>query len=224
MKHHLGAIRDEIRKVMAIHGLWKVYRKPQMKIKDIHARLEEIFHGNEKTGVVAQVHQVLGGYYPFDALFTQQTSIVVSGSTDPNNNITNLVLRNDLTQSEVVYMVGREITQGLLETTFLSKPELIRGRKLYNNAKVALRNIRKAVAILKELPEVSFVDNEIQFASGVSMEEVKEKLLDGMYVYLTSTPTNGGDDSDCEGAEENTGTSTAKNRTNSDMNQKRPNG
>jgi hypothetical protein len=184
---HLGAVRDEIRKVMAIHALWKVYRRSQMKLKDIHILLEDIFHGNEKTGVVSQVQQVVGGYYPFDALYTQQISTVANSSIEATTNITNLILKNDLTQSEVIYIAGRDITQKLLETTFLSKPELIRGRKLYNDANVALKNIRKALAILKELPEVSYVDKEIQFASGVSVEEIKIKLLDGMYDLLNNS-------------------------------------
>jgi hypothetical protein len=78
---HLGALRDEIRKVMAIHALWKVYRKTQMKLKVIHILLEDIFHGNEKTGIVSQVQQVIGGYYPFDALYTQQTDMIVTATT-----------------------------------------------------------------------------------------------------------------------------------------------
>jgi hypothetical protein len=45
-------IRDEIRKLMAIHGLWKIYHKTQMKQKDNQVFLEDLFHGNPKTGIV----------------------------------------------------------------------------------------------------------------------------------------------------------------------------
>jgi hypothetical protein len=54
--------------------------------------MEDIFHGNEKTGVVSQAKQLLGGYYPFDSLFNNQTNLIATGNTDPTNSITNLVL------------------------------------------------------------------------------------------------------------------------------------
>jgi hypothetical protein len=178
-----------------------------MKLKDIHIILEDIFHGNEKTGIVSQVQQVIGGYYPFDALYTQQTDIVTAPTVEETStNINKLILKKDLTQSETVIVAGRDITQKLLECTFLSKPELIRGRKLYNDAKVALRNIRKALAILKDLPEVLFVDYKIQFCSGVSLDEVKIKLRDGMYDLINNSSINltlDDSDDECNGEENN---------------------
>jgi hypothetical protein len=60
----------------------------------------------------------------------------------------------------------------------------MKGRKLFNDGNGALKNIRKALALLKELPEVTFVDDEITYRSGVTPEEVKMKLLDSMYHHL----------------------------------------
>jgi hypothetical protein len=76
-------IRDEIRKPMAIHGLWKIYRKSQMKQTDIHLFLEDMFHGNPKTGIVAQVHQVVNGLAPFDKMYSSQTDQVVCAKCMP---------------------------------------------------------------------------------------------------------------------------------------------
>jgi hypothetical protein len=194
---------------MAIHGLWKVFRKPQMQIKEIHLFLEDIFHGNEKTGVVSQVYQVLHGLPPFDTLYDRQTDIVTTPNSDSSNTITSLVIKKELSQSEVVIMAGRDITQKVLEQTFLTKPELVRGRKLHSDALTAFKNItsRKALGVLRGMPEVTFIDDEIQYKSGISEEEVKEKFLDKMYVLLTTTTTTPGtvnvDDADGSGSGSN---------------------
>jgi hypothetical protein len=66
---------------------------------------------------------------------------------------------------------------------------------------------------------VTLVDNEVQFASGVCCEEVKEKLLDRMYDLLKKEQaTANAEDSDSEGADEGVG---SKNRLTND---KRPYG
>jgi hypothetical protein len=192
-------IRDELRKAMAIHALYKLYRKGQMKLKDQHAFLEEVFHGNNKTGVVSQVYQVVNGLPPFNLLYTTQTELVVNANIDSSTNIKSLVLRNDLSQSESVLIAGRDITQIVLERTSFTGPSLMKGRKLLNDANNAFRHIRKALAILHQMPEVSFVGNEIQYNSGVSVEEVKEKLLDGMYDLLNNKPAEPGINNEVDG-------------------------
>jgi hypothetical protein len=179
-----GAIRDEIRKVMAIHSLWKLYRKSSMKLKDIHNFLEDLYHGNPKTGVISQVYQVINGLPPFDKLYNKQTEMVVTGSVDANTNAVSLVLKPDLCQSESMYIAGRDITRTVLEKTTFTNESLMRGRKLFNDGNGALKNIRKALALLKEIPEITFDDDEIVYRSGVTADEVKQKLLDKMHNHL----------------------------------------
>jgi hypothetical protein len=178
------ALRDEIRKVMAIHGLWKIYRKSQMKQKDIHIFLEDIFHGNTKLNIVSQVTQVVKGLAPFDRLYTTQTDQVVCANVDASSNGTSLVLKSDLSRSETIIIAGRDITQTVLERTTFTKPLLMKGRKLFTDANVALKNIRKALGVLKNIPGVTFVDDELQYASGLSEEDIKERLLDAMHQLL----------------------------------------
>jgi hypothetical protein len=103
---------------------------------------------------------------------------------DSTNNATSLILNQELHQSEFIIMAGRDITAKTIENTSYTKPMLIKGRKLFNDAKGSLTNIRKALAVLKQLDEVSFIDGEIQYKSGVSEDEVKIKVLDGMYAVL----------------------------------------
>jgi hypothetical protein len=184
----LAPIRDEIRKTMAIHALFKMYRKPSMKMKDQHVFLEEVFHGNNKTGVVSQGHQVLHGLPPFNLLYNKQTELIVNSNIDSTINTTSLILKTELSQSETVIMAGRDLTRAVLEQTTFTGPSLMKGRKLLNDAKTALLYIRKALGALHQMSEVTFVGNEIQYKSGVSPEEVKEKLLNIMYELLKPKP------------------------------------
>jgi hypothetical protein len=62
-----------------------------MKLKDIHNFLEDLYHGNPKTGVISQVHQVMNGLPPFDKFCNKQTEMVVTGSVDANANAASLV-------------------------------------------------------------------------------------------------------------------------------------
>jgi hypothetical protein len=180
----MANIRDEIRKLMAIHGMYKLYRKPQMTQKSMFQFLEDQFHGNDAAGIVSQVSQVVNGLPPYNALYKKQTDIVTNSSVSSSASVTSLVLKKEISQSEAVIIAGRDITVSVLENTTKTSKELVKGRKLFNDANTALKNIRKAWAVLKDLPEVSFVDNEIEYKSGVTAEEVKGKLLDGMHQLL----------------------------------------
>ena len=135
-------IRDDIRKLMAIHAMQKLHRRPQMKQKDLFQFLEDIFHGNKKTGIVSQVFQVVNGLPPFHLLYNKQTEVLVN-TGDENLCATSLILKKELIQSEAVIMAGRDITTTILENTSYTKPMLMKGRKLFSDAQSALKNIRK---------------------------------------------------------------------------------
>jgi hypothetical protein len=108
-----------------------------------------LFHGNEKTGVVSQVHQVVNGLPPHDKLFIWQNDLVVNSSVDSTSSAVSLVLKPELTQTDVVYISSHDITPNLLECKTFTAPKLMRGRKLYNDGKGAMLNIRKAHALQK---------------------------------------------------------------------------
>jgi hypothetical protein len=199
----MANIRDEIRKLMAIHGMYKLYRKPQMTQKSMFQFLEDQFHGNDAAGIVSQVSQVINGLPPYNALYKKQTDIVTNSSVSSSTSVTSLVLKKEMSQCEAVIIAGRDITVSVLENTTKTSKELVKGRKLFTDANIALKNIRKAWAVLKDLPEVSFIDNEIEYKSGVTADEVKGKLLDGMHQLLrgkTSLDKNNKDEEDDDNA------------------------
>jgi hypothetical protein len=199
----MANIRDEIRKLMAIIGMYKLYRKPQMTQKSMFQFLEDQFHGNDAAGIVSQVSQVFNGLPPYNALNKKQTDIVTNSSVSSSTSVTSLVLKKEMSQCEAVIIAGRDITVSVLENTTKTSKELVKGRKLFTDANIALKNIRKAWAVLKDLPEVSFIDNEIEYKSGVTADKVKGKLLDGMHKLLrgkTSLDKNNKDEEDDDNA------------------------
>jgi hypothetical protein len=185
------SIRDEIRRVMAVVGHSKVFRKGQSTQKQIQEQLETMFHGSAESGVVSQVMQVVNGLAPFDALYDKRVDIITSSVC---TNATTLVLKKELIQSDNIYIAGKHVTTKFLEQTSKNTKDLVKGRKIYNDSQSTQRNIRKALAVLKGLPEVHFVENEIQYKSGVSVDEVKAKVLDAMYTLLKGKPSVDDDD------------------------------
>jgi hypothetical protein len=124
----MASIRDEIRKVMAIHGLFKLYRKPQMTQKSIFQFLEGMFHGNDKAGIVLQITQDINGLAPYNnRLYTNQTNIVTNSNVSNTSSVTSLVLKKELCQSESVIIAGRDITNSILENTTKTTKELVKG-------------------------------------------------------------------------------------------------
>jgi hypothetical protein len=124
-----------------------MYRRPQMKQKDLFQFLEDVIHGNKKAGMVSQVYQVVNGLPPYDLIYNQQTEVLVNNKSDDSTiNATSLILKPKLHQSEFIIMAGREITAKTLENTSYTKPMLIKGRKLFNDAKGSMTNICKALA------------------------------------------------------------------------------
>jgi hypothetical protein len=89
-----------------------------------------LFHGNDKTGVVSQVHQVVSGLAPFNKLFDERTDLIISSSVDSYATPFSLVLKKELVQTDVFFISGRDITPKILECTTFTAPDLMKGRKL----------------------------------------------------------------------------------------------
>jgi hypothetical protein len=186
-KSNLSAeMRNELRRTAAIAGLLYVYKKGQMPQRAIFTCLDEAFHGSVEKGYVSQIDQIIGGLSPFDDLFERNTDVVTASANISISSSTSLVLKKELSRSEVSIIVGRDITKGILErTSFKEDSVLISGRTLYSIGKGCLRTIRKALACLSNLAEVEAIHSEgITYKSGVTESEVKERLLDEMFKLL----------------------------------------
>jgi hypothetical protein len=185
----MANIRDEIRKLMAIHGMYKLYRKPQMTQKSMFQFLEDQFHGNDAAGIVSQVSQVFNGLPPYNALYKKQTDIVTNSSVSSSTSVTSLVLKKEMSQCEAVIIAGRDITVSVLENTTKTSKELVKGRKLFTDANTALKNIRKYSESQTD------VDTVVPFShSSAKPSSNKKRLCNAQQVCqiesVTSIPCN----------------------------------
>jgi hypothetical protein len=183
-KSNLAAdLRNVLRRTAAIAGVLFVYKKGQMPQRAIFQCLDESFHGNIEKGYVSQSDQIIGGLSPFDELFAKSTNVITASANTSIVNGTTLVLKQELSQSDQIIAVGRDINKGILERiSFKEDSVLISGCTLYKMGKCCLRTICKALACLSNLPEIEAMHSQgITYKSGVTEDEVKERLLDEMY-------------------------------------------
>jgi hypothetical protein len=145
--------------------------------------MEDIYHGNSKLGIVSQCDQIVNGLPPFSGMFEQRSDLV-TGTTAVM--VTNLVLKTEYSRIDTPFVLGREITKSILErTTFKVDSALVKGKTLFYMANSALRCIRKALAILPTLDAVQSIDDEgIHCRSGMTLNDVREQLLDAMFTLL----------------------------------------
>jgi hypothetical protein len=98
-----------------------------------------------------------------------------------------MVLNKELSRAEQQIVVGRDIAKVILErTSFKEGSELITGCALFSIDNECLRTIGKALACLSNLPEVDtiHISEGIPYKLDVTEMEVKERLLDEMYLLL----------------------------------------
>ena len=62
-------IRDEIRRLMSIKALNRVYSKGKMKVRLRYQEMFDIFHGNKGLNYVSLCDQVVENRPPFSAMF-----------------------------------------------------------------------------------------------------------------------------------------------------------
>jgi hypothetical protein len=175
-------LRNEIRRTLSLKGLANVYSKTQMSQKSIASLMEDIYHGNEKKGIMSHVDQFVKGSRPFAELFDVVNDAVTDNmSTASSQSVSRFILKGELLCTDTPYQVGRDITKEVLERTAFKKGSpLITGRTLFKLANNSLRTIRKAISIAVQL-----VDSEGQPKhSGTSLDDVKALVLDEMYMMM----------------------------------------
>jgi hypothetical protein len=144
--------------------------------------MEDIYHGNEKKGIMSHVDQFVKGSRPFAELFDVVNDAVTDiMSTASSQSVSRFILKGELLCTDTPYQVGRDITKEVLERTAFKKGSpLITGRTLFKLANNSLRTIRKAISIAVQL-----VDSEGQPKhSGTSLDDVKALVLDEMYMMM----------------------------------------
>jgi hypothetical protein len=84
------------------------------------------------------------------------------------------------------YCIGINFNKNNLETSTMKKSSgLATGRTLFYQSEAVLKNMKKALALLKGMSEIeSITPFDVECKSGVTEEGFKIKLLDRMFVEL----------------------------------------
>jgi hypothetical protein len=167
-------------------GLAYVYSRKTMFPKDIISILFDCYHDNDKKGIASQVEQILAASSPFIILYKKSLQSILTNSASftfsSTSHYIRYILKKDLWLTETPYQVGRVIIKDILEkVSFKTDSLILSGRMILKSGNACLHTIQKAIAIT--LPLVDSEGNPVH--SGMTIDNVKEKLLDNMYAQLT---------------------------------------
>ena len=183
-----AAIRDELRRFIAVKALSIIFSRGQMTLRSMWSAIDDLYHGNVKKKIFSQVDQLINYQRPYSELFERREDLIGTFMTGSGpENVYCYVLKPDICRSEAPIIVGSDITKSVLEKTSFKKcSTLVTGKTLVRLAQDSLRNIKKAIALIPTLDSVqSFTSVDgITCKSGRTLLDVKEELLDKMFELL----------------------------------------
>ena len=108
----------------------------------------DLFHGNEKTGIISNVVSLVNADDPFGDVFEISNHPVVSRENS-DGPIEQLKLQ--YCRKTDPYVLGRHITVESLSTANYKNKSLIQGRTLFNNAKLFSVLCARLVLLLRDM-------------------------------------------------------------------------
>lgn len=154
-----------------------IHTQPSMRAEDMSRMAYTLYHGNEEQNIISQIHLLVNGTAKYGPLYDKEIIIVTDRntatdtSTAPNNK---LVLKQmfHCKNSAHRFVSGTHFSEEILccpqkNTT----SEKCSGRYILDNARLALRYIKKAIVIAEEWL------NDGELPSDKSWEEMYEHLL-----------------------------------------------
>jgi hypothetical protein len=113
-------VQKQLQTVIAVGAMTYVYRLESMKLKQVHQKLFNCYHGNPTSGNVPMVNNLLKGEKAYAQLWDQPED----GQATIKSHF---VQKND-----VLYYSGTHITVGSLSTANQSTSVLAGGRLMYS--------------------------------------------------------------------------------------------
>ena len=143
-----AAIRDELRRAVALYCMDIVFQKGSMKVANQRGLMFDLYHGNDGKNVISHVKMLCNGGELFDDLFEERVENVVGR----NNSVTSTKqLKSLYSRSDKLFYLGKHITVETMSTVSFNSKLLASGRMLLSQAKETLKTIKKACAELKQL-------------------------------------------------------------------------
>ena len=144
--------------------------------------LSEFYHGTDL--IRSHLDSFMAGEGVYKSMFTNQCTTIVVDNTDGSN--MGLCLSCDKFCLQKEYVVGLHILKNVLESKNAKiSSGIVTGRMLHNIALRAMRNMKKALALLTHLDGVSALTPAgVEYCSGITESEIKLLLLQLMFDEL----------------------------------------
>jgi hypothetical protein len=176
-------VRKELRSAIALRLLNIMFQQGKMPITTMQNKMGEMYHGNANS-IVSQMDLLITATAPYEAFFYKKVVHVTDSNINNQPYVYQLNKIDTLIEGD--FYVDRHINKGVLETKTMKVGTIhVTGRNLHSIAMSALANLKKALAILKNMPEVAeLTPMGVEYRSGVTEMEVKLKLLQLMFAEL----------------------------------------
>ena len=138
-----AALRDELRRVVALYCMDVIYRKDPMKVNAMRTLMFDLFHGNSSKNIISHVDLLCRGDDIFSDLFEDRQDNVVNRRCQ-DEAIPPKQLKPLYSRAEKPYVLGKHITVEAISNASFNRPTLVSGRTLLSNAQDTLRTIKKA--------------------------------------------------------------------------------
>ena len=168
-------IRKEIRCCIAVKMLSIIFKENKMTIRAIYNLMNNYYHGTDN--IRSHMEIMLKGDGAYKDMVMTSSIPTVNDTTSQNS--TRVSLNKDRFVLETEYSIGSSISRDILELKNMKKNcGLVTGRMLHTSAMDSLKNMKKALAFLKLMPEVlAFTAAGCEYKSGISEDEVKLNLF-----------------------------------------------
>lgn len=189
-------IRKEVRVILAFKMLSIIYHNSKATYRVIYKMMNDYFHGTDT--IMSHMDMFLSGDGVYKAALIDGAISTVTDSTGVQ--IQTKILNMGMFVLNQEYAVGKHLNRKILETkTAKASSGLITGRMLFTMAQGALKNMKKTLAVLLQMPEVTAITPfGCEYKSGISEEEVKIILLQNMYIEFKGKDDEQDDDNDEE--------------------------
>ena len=177
-------LRNELRTLVCLVCWNIVCQRKSLQYKDQVKLMEKLYMGNEKDKEqISYLHLFMTAQDPFDELF----------EVSPKNT-GEMVLKQIYSRRDQDFILGKHITKLKMERVHIKYPgAVVEGRYLYNQARDAVKNIRKALPLTwKFYDRLTGAKNKKY--SGYEVEDIVRKVLDDWYSFTSTVEVESDDE------------------------------
>ena len=177
-------LRNELRTLVCLVCWNIVCQRKSLQYKDQVKLMEKLYMGNEKDKEqISYLHLFMTAQDPFDELF----------EVSPKNT-GEMVLKRIYSRRDQDFILGKHITKLKMERVHIKYPgAVVEGRYLYNQARDAVKNIRKALPLTwKFYDRLTGAKNKKY--SGYEVEDIVRKVLDDWYSFTSTVEVESDDE------------------------------